>query len=79
MCVRVIVCVCVFVFTVDMEEVKRVTAVLNTLYNEKMRANKPKSKKKQLGKAKLNVGSGPLVVSTTINVTFNHLYKLKSP
>ncbi|XP_063847039.1 eukaryotic translation initiation factor 3 subunit J-like [Scylla paramamosain] len=46
---------------VEVDEVKKVTAVLNTLYNEKMRANKPKSKKKQLGKAKLNVGSGPLV------------------
>ncbi|XP_045135249.1 eukaryotic translation initiation factor 3 subunit J-like [Portunus trituberculatus] len=46
---------------VEVDEVKKVTGVLNTLYNEKMRANKPKSKKKQLGKAKLNVGSGPLV------------------
>ncbi|XP_050739396.1 eukaryotic translation initiation factor 3 subunit J-like isoform X2 [Eriocheir sinensis] len=44
----------------EMDEVKRVTAVLNTLYNEKMRASKPKNKKKQTGKAKLNVGSGAI-------------------
>ncbi|XP_045603805.1 eukaryotic translation initiation factor 3 subunit J isoform X2 [Procambarus clarkii] len=45
----------------ETEEVKRVSSVLTSLYNEKVKAGKPKSKKKAAGKAKLNVGQGALV------------------
>ncbi|KAK8754382.1 hypothetical protein OTU49_015913 [Cherax quadricarinatus] len=45
----------------EMEEVKRVSSVITSLYNEKVKASKPKSKKKAGGKAKLNVGQGALV------------------
>ncbi|KAK4318199.1 hypothetical protein Pmani_010776 [Petrolisthes manimaculis] len=44
----------------DGEEVKRMSAVLNSLYNEKIRASKPKGKKKSGGKAKLNLGQGAI-------------------
>lgn len=49
---------------VEMEEVKKVCSVLNSLYNEKVKASKPKSKKKGGGKAKLNVGQGAIAVSS---------------
>ncbi|XP_042889497.1 eukaryotic translation initiation factor 3 subunit J-like [Penaeus japonicus] len=45
---------------IEMEEVKKVSSVLNSLYNEKVKASKPKSKKKGGGKAKLNVGQGAI-------------------
>lgn len=50
---------------VEVDEVKRVSAVINSLYNEKVKASKPKSRKKG-GKAKLNVGQGPISVSLII-------------
>lgn len=51
------------VFAVEAEELKRVSSVLNSQYNEKIRASKPKSKKKAAGKARLNVGQGAIAVS----------------
>ncbi|XP_064095120.1 eukaryotic translation initiation factor 3 subunit J-like [Macrobrachium nipponense] len=44
----------------EMEEVKRVSSVLNSLYNEKVKASKPKSKKKG-NKPKLNVAQGAII------------------
>ncbi|XP_042213903.1 eukaryotic translation initiation factor 3 subunit J-like isoform X2 [Homarus americanus] len=44
----------------EVEEVKRVSTVINSIYNEKVKAGKPKSKKKAGGKAKLNVGQGAI-------------------
>ncbi|XP_068219473.1 eukaryotic translation initiation factor 3 subunit J isoform X2 [Palaemon carinicauda] len=43
----------------ELEEVKKVSSVLNSLYNEKVKASKPKSKKKG-NKPKLNVAQGPI-------------------
>lgn len=45
----------------ELEEVKRVSAVLNSLYNEKVKASKPKNKKKGGNKPKLNVASGAII------------------
>merc|ERR1711915_148176 len=44
----------------ELEEVKRVSSVLNSLYNEKVKASKPKSKKKG-NKPKLNVAQGAII------------------
>ncbi|XP_076050307.1 eukaryotic translation initiation factor 3 subunit j isoform X2 [Oratosquilla oratoria] len=45
----------------EVEDVKKVTSSLNTLYNEKVKANKPvKGKKKSANKAKLNPGQGAI-------------------
>lgn len=45
----------------EVEDVKKVTSILNTLYNEKVKASKPvKGKKKAAGKAKLNPGQGAI-------------------
>ncbi|XP_071513205.1 eukaryotic translation initiation factor 3 subunit J [Panulirus ornatus] len=44
----------------ESEEVKRVSTILNSIYNEKVRASRPKSKKKTGGKAKLNLGQGTI-------------------
>ena len=41
----------IFIITVEPEELKRVIAALNTLYNDKIKANKPaKGKKKNTNK-----------------------------
>lgn len=41
----------------DVDELKRVTASLNALYNDKVKANKPiKGRKKAANKAKLHLG-----------------------
>ena len=53
-----------FYFLVEVDEIKRVTTVLNTLYNEKVKAAKPvKGKKKGASKARLNPGQGAIAVS----------------
>ncbi|KAK7058683.1 Eukaryotic translation initiation factor 3 subunit J [Halocaridina rubra] len=44
----------------ELDEVKRVSSVLNSLYNEKVKASKPKSKKKAGNKPKLNVEQGAI-------------------
>ena len=47
-------CLIIFLFSVEVDELKKVTAVLNALYNDKVKANKPlKGKKKGAGKAKI--------------------------
>jgi len=46
---------------IETEEIKRVTTVLNGIYNEKVKASKPtKGKKKAANKAKLNSGQGAI-------------------
>lgn len=57
-------------YPVESEEVKRVSTILNSIYNEKVRASKPKNKKKTGGKAKLNVGQGTIAVSNSIHTVF---------
>jgi len=49
---------------IETEEIKRVTTVLNGIYNEKVKASKPtKGKKKAANKAKLNSGQGAITDS----------------
>jgi len=48
----------------ETDEIKRVTTVLNGIYNEKVKASKPtKGKKKAANKAKLNSGQGAITDS----------------
>ena len=51
----------------EVDDIKRVTTVLNSLYNEKVKASKPlKGKKKGANKPKLNVGQGNIDVSSIV-------------
>ena len=55
---------CLICFSVEVDDVKRVSTVINTVYNEKVKASKQnKGKKKAAGKAKLNAGQGSIAVS----------------
>jgi len=50
-----------FCINLETDEIKRVTTVLNGIYNEKVKASKPtKGKKKAANKAKLNSGQGAI-------------------
>ncbi|KAB7497298.1 Eukaryotic translation initiation factor 3 subunit J [Armadillidium nasatum] len=56
----------------ETEDIKRVTTILNSLYNEKVKANKPvKGKKKGAGKAKLNVGQGAIADQVANNFGYD--------
>jgi len=49
--------------SVDVDELKKVTASLNALYNDKVKANKPlKGKKKGAGKAKIQMDKGSVSI-----------------
>jgi len=51
-------------FNLESDEIKRVTTVLNGMYNEKVKASKPvKGKKKAANKAKLNSGNNAITDS----------------
>jgi len=49
---------------IELDDMKKVISVLNALYNEKVKASKPKNKKKGVGKAKLNAGQGAIADDT---------------
>merc|ERR1712168_1231125 len=53
-----------FCINLETDEIKRVTTVLNGIYNEKVKASKPtKGKKKAANKAKLNSGNNAITDS----------------
>merc|ERR1711915_584618 len=45
---------------IELDDMKKVISALNALYNEKVKASKPKNKKKGVGKVKLNLGQGAI-------------------
>ncbi|CAL4064391.1 unnamed protein product [Meganyctiphanes norvegica] len=61
-----------FCLNLESEEIKRVTTVLNGIYNEKVKASKPvKGKKKAANKAKLNSGQGAITDSLGNDFGYN--------
>lgn len=62
----------------EVDELKKVTASLNALYNDKVKANKPiKGKKKGANKAKLHLGK-ETVSHTFANIIEKYIYLIHS-